>query len=388
MKDPARQPVIVGCGVVSPFGVGNVMLLDALRGAKCSVAYRSFEGLGDIPVASCNEVKSEEGVDRTETFAQLCLDEISELSSRVCDSVSSDRRGVAFATSKGAFLRMEKDLSAAQEDILSILPNAIAVSLARRLSISGPSTALVSACATGLNNICRAAEWIEEGVADAVWAGSSEATLSPMYLGSFLNLKAMSRTGSFPYDEKHDGFIAGEGSALFLLTSRKVAEQSGLEIKALISGGAYLSEAYHSTAMNLNGEQVRRLVKTSLRYAGLSIEDIDVFCSHGTSTQQNDLAEANGMKLLSGSVKEQPPLFALKGAMGHLMGGAGSVELAACLLALEHQFVPGVVGYTEPAPGCEGLNISALPRQTEVKRLLKWNLGFGGHLAACVLTRG
>lgn len=384
---PTREVLILAAGVVSPWGHGMDAVRDGLLSARCCITNEEFDQLGAVPVGRCPGVADVAGEDRAITLLRIALNEIQPSVRRLSDHVPPMRRAVSAATSKGAVLLYLQDPDRAAERFLDLLSDAPARFLSREANCTGPSTALVSACATGLHNLFQAADWIAEGTADMALAASTEATLTPLYLSSFANLGALTREGCFPYDQRHCGFVASEGAGVFLLGTREAAARAGLQPIAILRGWGTAAEALHPTAVGADGRQVERLARVALDHACLDFTDIDLVSTHGTGTRQNDTAEANGIARLLGGATEGPVVFSTKGAVGHVMGATGSVELAALLTCMQHGILPASVGCETPAEGCTGLRLLRKPERGSVRRAMKWNLGFGGHLAACVLEK-
>lgn len=350
------------------------------------LAARDFDYAGQLPVGACDFVPSIPEEDRGITLLREAWRELEPVARAMAEVVPPDRRAVAAGTSKGGVLLYIELGARAPERLLDLLPDAPARAVARWVGAEGPRQALVGACATAMQNVIRACEWIVDGAADMAVAGSTEATLTPIYLQSFLKLGALSPKGCFPFDERRCGFVAGEGAGLFVLASEEAAARAGLEPLAWITSFATAAEAWHQTAIRTDGRQVEGLVKILLRKAELAPEEIGLIGLHGTGTALNDAAEAAALRLIYANSK-MPPVFSTKGAIGHLMGGTGGVELAAVVECLRAQIAPATVGYASPAEDCRGLEILTAAQPQTMSRALKWNMGFGGHLAGCVVER-
>ena len=378
-----RRVYIARAGVVSPYGAGIDSLGSGLLSGRCALRQVPFAGIGPLAVGACEYISRHSGEDRTITMLRDCLDQFREDLDPLLPLVSPERRAVCAATSKGAFLTMAEVPPEQWPPLPDLLPGAPANWLARAIGACGPRQSLVGACATGLMNVIRAGEWVAEGHADIALAAAAEASLTPVYLQSFLGLGAMNRVGCFPYDTREAGLVAGEGAAVLLLVSEEVVERGCIDPLGEWLGGLSLAEAYHPTAINTDGQQIIRMVRTLLKQTGISLAEIDVICTHGTGTVGNDRAEAAA--LLQLYPEKMPHIFATKGAIGHLMGATGIVELAACL-TIRHNLLP-TVGFHTPAPGAERLNLRRTAGTAEGinEVILKWSLGFGGHLAAGLL---
>ncbi len=379
-----NQPVIVDWSVVSPIGHGRVAFTDAFRAGRGAISPCEFEGIGPLPVGAITNIADRPGEDRAITLLDPCFDQLAPALETLDSLIPPDRRGVCAATSKGALMLYLQNPSDVARHWMRLGANDPALHLARRWNASGPAQAYVGACATGLMNILQAAQAIEDSWCDVAIAGSSEATLHSLYLGSFLNLKALARTGSYPFDARHHGFVAGEGAALFLLARRDVAERAGLSPIACLAGSALGADAYHPVGIDTSGGNIARVGRLALERAGWKPETIDLVSAHGTATVANDTAESAALRQL---FPQCPPVHGIKGATGHLMGAAGAVELAACLAAIEGQFVPATVGFETPAPECGGITVLRESRLATVRRVLKWSFGFGGHLVAAAVEK-
>lgn len=381
-----QRVFVIGAGAVSAYGPGRAAMRTGLFNGTSALVARDYPGAGTLRVGACDHVESVHGEDRAITLLHSALDELSGPIGRLQEVVPPERRGACCATSKGALMLYLEDPARAPERLLDLLPDAPARWLARKLDARGPVQALVGACATGLHNICRGAGWIASGYADFVVAGSSEATLTPMYLASFVNLGAMSREGCRPFDRQHNGFVAGEGAGLVILATESAAARAGLRPVAEITGWRSEAEAFHQTSTRADGAHLAGLLGRTLKVAGCDAGEIDLLAAHGTGTVANDRAEGAGLNTVYRD-RHMPPVFSTKGAIGHIMGGTGSVEFAACLECLEGGFIPATVGFNEHAPECVGLDVRTKSKPMDIRRILKWNLGFGGHLIACVLEK-
>jgi len=381
-----RRVYIAAMGVVGPWGRGIAAQEQGLIEGCVAIAPEHFDGLGTLPVARCRNIDSIPGEDRTITLLRTAADEVAHAMRRLSERTPPECRGVAAATSKGSILLFVEDRAHIDRHFLDFPADLPARVLARRFDLRGPSQGLVSACATGLHNITRAAEWIADGRADFAIAGSSEAALTPLYLASFRNLGAMSAKGCFPFDARHDGFVAGEGAALFVLATEDACLRAGIEPLAELRGWASASEAHHWTSTKPDGKHVASLARRAMRDAGVVAGDIDLVSLHGTGTPLNDEAESRALADLFAGCP-MPPAFGVKGAIGHLMGAAGSVELACSVIALRGQFAPGTPGMETAAPNCGSAHLLESAERHRIECVLKWNMGFGGHLAGCVIAR-
>ena len=250
----------------------------------------------------------------------------------------------------------------------------------------------VAACATGLVSIIQAATAIRLGQCDVCFAGSADAALRSSVLASFHRLRVTSRqhdprTACRPFDQNRDGFVIGEGAAVLVLESRRHAEKRGAHPIVRVSAGGWLSDPSGITQIDSSGEIVAELLRrtqNSLQRPG-SVQPIEYINLHGTGTDSNDLAEANGIYKAFGTAA--PVCSAVKGAIGHLLGGAGSVESALTMLALRDGILPCTTNLTSIDPLCPINLVQTSPLRQAVRRAAKLSLGFGGHVACAVFDK-
>lgn len=379
-----RWPVIVAWGVVAPGAIGRVSLVELVTSGRCAIEPVAFDGLGEVPVGRITGIEDRPGEDRSITLLRECHAQVAEAWAMLAEQVPPERRAVAASTSKGALLAYLREPATRFHMGPRLWAGDPAVCLARWCGAAGPNQAFVGACATGLANITRACEYLLDGQADIAIAGSTEATLHPLYLSSFQNLGALSPTGSFPYDTRHSGFVAAEGAALFVIARRDLAARAGLAPIARLTSWAGGSDAYHPVGIEASGATIAATIGRALRRADLSAAEIDWVSGHGTGTLANDTAEAAALRgVFAGS---SPRVHSFKGAVGHTMGAAGSVELAGMLAAMEAGVVPPTAGFKELAPECDGLAVSTIAEPHATRHALKLSFGFGGHILATVLT--
>ena len=257
----------------------------------------------------------------------------------------------------------------------------------------GPNYATVSACASSAHAIGEAFRTIQYGDADLMIAGGAEATVTPMAIGGFTNMKALSErndepaTASRPFDATRDGFVMGEGSAAVVLEELEHARKRGARIYAELAGYGATADAYHLTAPAPNGEGAQRAMRRALADAGLTPEHVQYVNAHGTSTPANDLNETRAIKAVFDEAVHGLNVSSTKGATGHMLGAAGAVEFVICTLAVLEGKVPPTINYRTPDPECD-LNYTpntAVDRQ--VAAALSNSFGFGGHNVTLAVTR-
>ncbi|MEI7763110.1 MAG: beta-ketoacyl-ACP synthase II [Comamonadaceae bacterium] len=269
--------------------------------------------------------------------------------------------------------------------------NMIAGQVAIRFGFKGPNMAIVSACTTGLHCIGEAGRMIEYGDADVMVAGGSEATVSPLGIGGFAAMRALStrnddpQTASRPWDRDRDGFVLGEGAGVMVLEEYEHAKARGATIYAELAGFGMSADAGHMTAPNLDGP--RRAMLGAMRNAGVNADQVDYLNAHGTSTPLGDLNESNAIKAALGDHAKKIVVNSTKSMTGHLLGGAGGIESVFTVLALHHQKSPPTINIFNQDPECDLDYCANVARDMKIDVALKNNFGFGGTNGSLVFKR-
>jgi len=273
----------------------------------------------------------------------------------------------------------------------STIINMIAGHVAIRFGFKGPNMAIVSACTTGLHCIGDAGRMIEYGDADIMIAGGSEATISPLGMGGFAAMRALSTrnddptTASRPWDKDRDGFVMGEGAGVMVLEEYEHAKARGAKIYAELAGYGMSADAGHMTAPNMDGP--RRAMVGAMRNAGVNADQIDYLNAHGTSTPLGDLNESNAIKAALGDSAKKTVVNSTKSMTGHLLGGAGGIESIFTVLALHHQKSPPTINIFDQDPECDLDYCANTARDMKIDVALKNNFGFGGTNGSLVFKR-
>jgi 3-oxoacyl-[acyl-carrier-protein] synthase II len=269
--------------------------------------------------------------------------------------------------------------------------NMISGHVSMRLGFKGPNLAVVTACTTGLHSIGEAGRLIEYGDADVMVAGGSEATVSPLGVGGFAAMRALSTrnddpaSASRPWDKDRDGFVLGEGAGVVVLEEYEHAKKRGARIYAELSGYGMSADAGHMTAPNMDGP--RRAMVNALRNAGISADQVDYLNAHGTSTPLGDVNETNAIKAALGDHAKKIVVSSTKSMTGHLLGGAGGIESVFTVLALHHQKIPPTINLHNPDPECDLDYCANTARDARIDVAVKNNFGFGGTNGTLVFKR-
>lgn len=252
-------------------------------------------------------------------------------------------------------------------------------------NLRGPNFATCSACATANHAIGEAFRTIKCGDAVMMFAGGAEAAIVPIGIGGFCAMKAIStrnhdpKRASRPFDKERDGFVMSEGGGVLALEELEHAQKRGARIYCEIVGYGNSADAYHLTAPSETGEGAARCMKVALRNGGLNPEDISYINAHGTSTPLGDIAETKAVKSVFGEHARKLVISSTKGATGHMLGAAGAVEMAACILAMQHSLVPPTINYEVPDPECDLDYAPNKAREMKVNAIVNNSFGFGGH---------
>ncbi len=262
-----------------------------------------------------------------------------------------------------------------------------------RLQAKGPNYATVSACASSAHAIGDAFRIIQYGDADVMFAGGSEAAVTPMAIGGFANMGALSTrnespaTASRPFDKDRDGFVMGEGSGVVVLEELEHARRRGARIYGEIVGYRATGDAYHLTGQPEAHEGLQRAMRGAMKDGGLAPTDVDYINAHGTSTPLNDPNESKGIQAVFGDHAHVLSVSSTKSATGHMLGAAGSVEFIACTLAMRDNMVPPTINYSIPDPECVLDYTPNAPRARAVNVAISNSSGFGGHNVSIALRR-
>ena len=269
--------------------------------------------------------------------------------------------------------------------------NMVAGHVSMRFGFKGPNLSIVTACTTGLHCIGEAGRMIEYGDADVVVAGGTEATVSPLGVGGFAAMRALStrnddpKAASRPWDKDRDGFVLGEGAGVMVLEEYEHAKARGAKIYAELAGFGMSADAGHMTAPNMDGP--RRAMLNALRNAGINGDQVDYLNAHGTSTPLGDLNETNAIKAAFGDHAKKFVVSSTKSMTGHLLGGAGGIESIFTVLALHNQKIPPTINLENQDPECDLDYCANTARDAKLDIAVKNNFGFGGTNGTLVFKR-
>jgi 3-oxoacyl-[acyl-carrier-protein] synthase II len=263
---------------------------------------------------------------------------------------------------------------------------------AMRVGAKGPVMATVSACASSAHAIGEGTRWIQDGLADVVYAGGSEAPVSRLSVAGFNSMGALSRrnddpkAASRPFDNDRDGFVLAEGAAMLVLEREDSALSRGARILGEISGYGATDDANHIVQPAPEGEGAMRAMRIAMADAGIRPAEIDYINAHGTSTQLNEKFETAALKGALGDSAYKVPISSTKSMTGHLLGAAGAIEAAISLKAIEQQVAPPTINYETPDPDCDLDYVPNEARPTQIRRVMSNSMGFGGHNVSLIIS--
>jgi len=406
--------VVTGMGAVTPLAVGVLPTWEALLAGRNGIG--RIQTFDPEPFASqmAGEVLDFDPVDfidrkqanRTARFTQFALAstlEAIEQSGLVIDDSNRDEVGVIVGSGIGG-LKVTEDATNTLQDrgprrlspftVPMILADIAAGEIAMKLGACGPNFALISACATGAHAIGEAAEIIRRGDAVACLAGASEASVTPLAVGAFSAMRALSQRNddpehaSRPFDKDRDGFVVAEACGILVLEDFDYARRRGARILAEVAGYGATADAYHITAPDPDGRGARRAMQRAMERAGASPLEVDYINAHGTSTGLNDAAETAAIKQVLGEERARSvPISSTKSMTGHSLGGAGAIESIFSVMALIDGRVPPTINYREPDPECDLDYVTEGARRVDPELVLNNSFGFGGHNACLAFRR-
>lgn len=385
-----RRVAITGYGVVAPCGLDKASFWSGLNGPGLSSG-RTVEIADWDPSPYFDNPKEARRADRVEQFALAAAAECFEHAGR--PNVDDSRIGTIFATGVGGLRSTEEQIAVLLEKgerrvspflVPMMMPNAAGAAISMRYGLRGPNETICTACAASTHAIGYAARLIAWGMIDACVTGGSESAGGPIGVASFGNMTALSSSGkSTPFSPDRDGFVLGEGAAVFMLEEWDLAVARGANIVGEVLGAASNADAHHITAPAPGGTGAIACMQLALADAGLAPADIKQINAHGTSTPLNDAAEAAAVTSVFGA--GAVPVTSTKGVTGHALGAAGALEAAAVLLSMQHSLIPYTANTTVLDDGFAIDLVTGAARPWTPGPAMSNSLGFGGHNGSIIL---
>ncbi len=409
----SRRVVITGIGLVSSLGIGTSANWDALLAGTSGVRRISkFDATGfatqiaaEILGFDALQFIEKKDVKKMDVFIQYAIaaSQFAMDDSKLCVTPeNAPRIGVFIASGIGGFTTIEREHRALLEGgprkispffIPSAIINLAAGQVSIRFGAKGPNSATCTACSASAHAIGDAFEIIRRGDADAMIAGGSEAAITPMGVGGFGALRALStrndepHRASRPFDRDRDGFIIGEGAGILILEELEQARRRSAPIYAELVGYGMTADAFHITAPSEDGDGAVRVMGLALKNAGVRPEDVDYINAHGTSTPHNDRLETLAIKRCFGEQAWKLAVSSTKSMTGHLLGAAGGLEAGIAALAVHHQAVPPTINLDHPDEECDLDYVPHTSRRMAIRHALSNSFGFGGTNAALLFRR-
>ena len=410
-----RRVVVTGIGTISPLGNDLNSTWEALKAGKSGIGKITQIDPEPYPCQIAGEVKGFQPADffqnpkdarRADRYTQFAV-----AASKMAitdsgldpDKVDCTRVGVMVGSGIGGLGTLEREHEVLiKRGAKKVSPFVIPMMIANigsgivsmEYGFCGPNMSIVTACATANNSIGEAWRMIKFGDADAFVCGGAEATILPMGMSGFSNMRAMSTRNddpegaSRPFDTGRDGFVMGEGAGVLVIEEYEHAKARGAEIYAELAGYGVSADAYHMSAPHPEGDGAARCMKMALKHAKMNPEEVDYVNAHGTSTPLGDICETKAIKQALGDhAKDKLVVSSTKSMTGHLLGAAGGVEIAACLMAIKDGVVPPTINLHDQDPECDLDYVANEARELPITSALSNGFGFGGHNGSLLVRK-
>ena len=411
----ARRVAVTGVGLVSPLGVGNAENWDALVSGRSGLGPITRFDASRLACRIAGEVKSfdpslyieKKEIKKMDTFIHYAMGAahfaMEDSGLQVTDA-NRERIAVVVGSGIGGLPLIEETQRRFVESngnpkvispffITGLIVNEAAGNISIKYGMKGPNLATVTACTTGAHAVGEAYRMIQYGEADAAIAGGTEAVITPLAVGGFSVMRALSTRNdeptraSRPWDRERDGFVIGEGAGLVILEEIEAAQKRGARIYAELVGYGLSGDAYHIAAPSEDGDGPARVMKNTLADAGITPEKIDYINAHGTSTPAGDKVETLAIKMVFGEHARKLAISSTKSMTGHLLGAAGGLETGICALSVYHQVMPPTINYENPDPECDLDYVPNVARRGPIRYALSNSFGFGGTNGSLILKR-
>jgi 3-oxoacyl-[acyl-carrier-protein] synthase II len=408
-----RRVVVTGIGLVIPTGIGVETAWKNVCKGKTGIGPLTRFDPNGLETKIAGEVRNfnpelyidKKEIKKMDLFIQYAIAATKEAlddAGLAITPENSERIGVIVGTGLGGLPSIEKYHKVLLEKgpgritpffIPMLIANLASGQIAILFGPKGPNTCVVTACATGAHSIGDAFRAIVYGDAEAMIAGGTEANITPLTIGGFNAMKALSTRNDEPekacrpFEKNRDGFVIAEGAGILVLEESQFALKRNAKIYAELVGYGYTGDAYHITAPSPDGDGAVRCMKMAIKDAGLKPEDVDYINAHGTSTPLNDLTETLAIKKVFGDHAKKVPVSATKSMTGHLLGAAGSTEAIFTILSIRDGIMPPTINYEEPDPQCDLDYVPNVARRKPLNVAMSNAFGFGGTNAALVFKK-
>ncbi len=410
-----ERVVITGVGLVTPVGIGTQESWQALLAGQSGIDLITLFDTTQFRVKIAGQVKDWDPLRFIEKKKLKEMDRFTEFALGAAHLAIEDAKlelsdeekneaGCFIGVGLGGLFTLEKTKQTLLEkgpsrispySIPGIIANIAAGQVSMRWGLRGPSYCVTSACSSGAHALGEATEWIRRGRASVMVAGGAEATVTPVGIGGFEAMMALSKRNddpkraSRPFDKGRDGFVCGEGSGVLILESLSRAKKRGAKIYAEVTGYGASSDANHLTQPSPGGEGAQRSMRMALKDACVAPDQVEYVNAHGTSTPAGDIAESQAVASVFGAHATDKKLWvsSTKSMMGHLLGAAGAVESAICALVIKEGKIPPTINLVDQDPACVLDYVANTARERHVRHALNNSFGFGGTNASVLLSR-
>ncbi len=406
-----RRVVVTGLGTVCPVGNDVETMWESIKNGVCGIDEITHFDPTDFKVKLAGEIKNlniedyinKKEAKRLDRFSQLAMiasKQAYQDSKLNIEEIDANRFGVILSSGIGGLQTIEDEKEKGMKKgyervspffIPMAIGNLAAGNVAIMLGAKGACLDIVTACAAGTNSIGEAFKYIRDGYADIMLTGGAEASITPLGIGGFSSMKALSTAtdknrASIPFDAERNGFVMGEGAGALVLEEYEHAKKRGATIYAEMIGYGVSCDAFHMTAPDAEANGAAACFKMALNDAQISADDVDYINAHGTSTPLNDKLETLGIKKVFGE-DTNILVSSTKGNTGHLLGAAGAVEAIITVKSLQDGFVPATINYSQPDSECDLDIVPNIGRKQDIQYAMSNSLGFGGHNACIVLKK-
>ena len=405
--------VVTGIGAVAPNGNNVIEFWESLKQGISGISPITYFNTDDHKVKIAGELKgfsADQIIDSKELrkldpfsiYAIVATNEAMEMSGLNNQNFDYDRAGVVIGTGVGGIQTLEEQHSTIEnrgarrvspQFVPKMISNIAGGHLALRWSLKGPNQTVTSACASATDAIGIAMRLILSGDADIMITGGTEASITPLTIAGFANMRALSQfnsdpqKASRPFDNNRDGFVLGEGSGMLVIETETHAKNRGAEILAELAGYGSSDDAFHITQPSPGGKGAYKAMERAIINAGINIDQVDYINAHGTSTPFNDKNESQAIQNLFKDHSKKIKVSSTKSMTGHLLGAAGGIEAVALVKSINEKIIPPTINYETPDPDC---TLDYVPNQSQDYRIesaLSNTFGFGGHNAVICMKK-
>ena len=410
---PRKKVVITGMGTLAPNGNSTDSFWEALKSGASGIGPITYFDTKDHRVTIAGQLSDfqpEQYLDAKEIrkldpfsiFALVAAQEAITSAKLDFDTINLDRAGVTIGTGVGGIQTLEHEHNIIEnrgprrvspQFVAKMISNIAGGHLSMRWGLRGPSQTVTSACASGTDAIGIALRLVRYGDADIMLTGGTEASITPLTIAGFANMRALSQNcddptkASRPFDAERDGFVLSEGAGILVIESEEHAINRGAKILAELAGYGATDDAFHITQPAPQGVGAKQAMARAIDDADLQPDDINYINAHGTSTPFNDLNESVAIRNLFGAHADDLKISSTKSMTGHLLGAAGGIEAIATVKAVQEQFAPPTINYKTPDPDCDLNYIPNVAQECAINAALSNTFGFGGHNAVICIRK-